>query len=325
MSDNNEPREISEDEALELGWLDNVTPSETELRKMGWEAGTYKIYDDFLDRYNADQRIKLGTKKEGDVPFVPRDDELMPLNLANTNWDGVNFTAKNVRFRHGTMLNGASFKKACLTDVCLKKTKLNGVDFTDATMILTNLNGAELYKAKFSRANLYATFFEGAKMQGADLRGAIISDAIFNGADMTKSYIDEAALIKTDLWDETIVDNARLTNKYDDTDIFDEDKSREIFRNSQHDFILKKSSHLGFYATTAIAGVFAGMIASNAIDNSSTEPLEQDPTPTILVEEERARPTTAFTLTQTETICANPDRSALAAQYCDDNGFSEPE
>lgn len=127
----------------------------------------------FFDIRNAQQISKSNTNAFSF--FITRNSKVYNPSVLN----GANFTQANLTntWFQAAMLIGANFTQANLTNASFFGTlnnsaliaTLNNADFTQANLTNANFQSASLTGANFTQADLTNTYFQGATLTGADL------------------------------------------------------------------------------------------------------------------------------------------------------------
>ncbi len=118
-------------------------------------------------------------------------------NGAGATFDGARMT--ECRFVEGCSFEGASFRKAVLTRVNLRSTKLSGADLSEASLdgadlSECDLSGASLLRARARDALLIKADLSGARLASADLMNALLQNADLSGTDLRGANLFQANL-----------------------------------------------------------------------------------------------------------------------------------
>ena len=116
---------------------------------------------------------------------------LTDLNLRKSYLNDVNFRSTDLT---GTDLSGASLFRANLVGARLVDASLE-----NATLIHANLNRADLFGANLRGANLFGANLVNAKLIGADLSDADLSHANLSGVNLSSARLTRCRLLDTDL------------------------------------------------------------------------------------------------------------------------------
>ncbi len=295
MSQETKPCIITREEAIERGLIKRIKQTEEIVRGKSLFTTTdrYQTHNDFLERYNAHQRIALGIPEEGDVPFEPYKNEIMPRNLAGLYLADIDFSSKKVMFPEETNIRGTNFDRSNLS-----KIDLSNVTYVNEN---TSFNDVDLSKAILALKIIHETHN-------------------FRNANLTK----------TEISDDPNLPAEDYLRSYDYIKDIMEKRNTPIIQKKP--YIGDFEQVLKIYYVVRALGLTM-LTAQDAVSKDtekSTEPLPESPVPTEMVAAAPQAPATkplktALSLTETGVFCSNAKarEDETINDICNARGFTQ--
>jgi len=131
--------------------------------------------------------------------------------------EGVRFQAANLRscaFAAQSLLTGADFRDATLTQCNLRQMPLNGASFHQAKLDNSDLSEANCQRADMSKINAIGSLFIRTDLRGANLNNSNLMSALMQKSNFSGADLRSANLFRTDMAQSTVDATTKLDGAY---------------------------------------------------------------------------------------------------------------